>query len=43
MHTSLDDIAGTRLSELSGGQVQRAMVARAMAQRASVMLLDEAY
>ncbi|EPD71035.1 hypothetical protein HMPREF1219_00331 [Corynebacterium pyruviciproducens ATCC BAA-1742] len=41
MHTSLGDIADTRLSELSGGQVQRAMVARAMAQRASVMLLDE--
>lgn len=40
-HSALKDLADVRLSELSGGQVQRAMVARAMAQQASVMLLDE--
>jgi ABC-type Mn2+/Zn2+ transport system ATPase subunit len=38
-------LAGTErrsLSELSGGQLQRAYVARALAQQASVVLLDEA-
>ncbi|MCT1564048.1 ABC transporter ATP-binding protein [Corynebacterium glucuronolyticum] len=40
-HSALEDLADARLSELSGGQVQRAMVARAMAQQASTMLLDE--
>lgn len=40
-HTDLTDLSERRLSELSGGQVQRAMVARAMAQRATHMLLDE--
>jgi ABC-type Mn2+/Zn2+ transport system ATPase subunit len=38
-------LAGTQgrsLSELSGGQLQRAYVARALAQQASVVLLDEA-
>ncbi len=33
---------GRSLSELSGGQLQRAYVARALAQHASVVLLDEA-
>jgi ABC-type Mn2+/Zn2+ transport system ATPase subunit len=33
---------GRSLSELSGGQLQRAYVARALAQEASVVLLDEA-
>lgn len=40
-HTDLTELSKRRLSELSGGQVQRAMVARAMAQRATHMLLDE--
>ncbi|AJI79968.1 ABC transporter ATP-binding protein [Corynebacterium singulare] len=40
-HSSLEDIANERLTELSGGQIQRVMVARAMAQQASIMLLDE--
>lgn len=40
-HTSLEDITGMQLNKLSGGQIQRAMVARAMAQQAEVMLLDE--
>jgi ABC-type Mn2+/Zn2+ transport system ATPase subunit len=38
-------LAGTEqrsLTELSGGQLQRAYVARALAQQASVVLLDEA-
>ena len=38
-------LAGTgdrSLTELSGGQLQRAYVARALAQEASVVLLDEA-
>jgi ABC-type Mn2+/Zn2+ transport system ATPase subunit len=33
---------GRSLSEMSGGQLQRAYVARALAQQASVVLLDEA-
>lgn len=41
MHAGLTAIADTALSELSGGQIQRAMVARAMAQQSNVMLLDE--
>lgn len=40
-HADLLPLKDRRLSEMSGGQVQRAMVARAMAQRASHMLLDE--
>lgn len=38
----LDGAEGRALTELSGGQLQRAYVARALAQQASVVLLDEA-
>ncbi len=38
----LDGLADRALTELSGGQLQRAYVARALAQEASVVLLDEA-
>ena len=38
----LDGTQARSLTELSGGQLQRAYVARALAQQASVVLLDEA-
>ena len=38
----LDGADRRALTELSGGQLQRAYVARALAQQASVVLLDEA-
>lgn len=38
----LDDLGDRSLGELSGGQLQRALLARALAQDASVVLLDEA-
>lgn len=40
-HTDVTSLADRPLSQLSGGQVQRVMLARAMAQQASHMLLDE--
>lgn len=39
--SGLEELQHRKMSELSGGQVQRAMVARAMAQRSANMLLDE--
>lgn len=37
----LDDIADRRISDLSGGERRRAAIARTLAQRTPVMLLDE--
>jgi iron complex transport system ATP-binding protein len=37
----LDSLAERRLSSLSGGELQRAVIARALAQSAPVLLLDE--
>ena len=38
---SLPDLAGRRVTEISGGEFQRAVLARTLAQRPRMLLLDE--
>jgi iron complex transport system ATP-binding protein len=38
---SLTDMAGRRLATMSGGEAQRLVLARALAQQAPILLLDE--
>jgi len=37
----IEDLAGRQLSELSGGQLQRTLVAQGLAQEAGILILDE--
>lgn len=39
--TSLDALSGRRVTEISGGEFQRAVLARSLAQRPRLLLLDE--
>lgn len=39
--TKLQDLAGRRITEISGGEFQRAVLARTLAQRPHLLLLDE--
>src|SRR5271169_936652 len=39
--TNLDDLANRRVTEISGGEFQRAVLARTLAQRPRLLLLDE--
>ena len=41
MRMGIEDLAGRQLSELSGGQHQRTLVAQGLAQESDILILDE--